>query len=423
MLVWHDGWTGGLWVRLEERKVAVRDLLIGMYVCRLERDWEDTPFPLQGVMVRSQADIDALAEYSVHVYIDIEMGIAPHDERGGGGQHRRSDDRPEIEKLQNKMSYHDTATFDDELPRAREAQALAVEFASKILDDVREGRPICADDVRSAVEPMVNSILRNMDAFMWIESLRKRDAYDYSHALNCSALAAMLGRHVGFPEDILTDLAIGGLLLDVGKLRIDGVLLAKAGPLSRDEIVQVRRHVEHGLRIMDEGGALPPHVHDMIRSHHERNDGDGYPDRLAGNQIPLFGRIAAIVDAYDAMTSDRSYRKAMGKHAALQELYRMRDKAYAAEIVEQFMQCLSVYPTGSLVELGDGRVALVIAQNPARRLRPRVMVLTGPDKQLESEFHIIDLMHQAEGAEGAGVLIATALEPGAYGLDPTELYL
>ena len=115
------------------------------------------------------------------------------------------------------------------MPRAREAQQRAAEFTSKILDDVRDGRPISADDVRSAVEPMVHSILRNMDAFMWIESLRKRDAYDYNHALNCSALAAAFGRHVGFPEDILTDLASGGLLLDVGKLRVDEAAACESG--------------------------------------------------------------------------------------------------------------------------------------------------------------------------------------------------
>ena len=175
---------------------------------------------------------------------------------------------------------------------------------------------------------------------------------------------------------------------------------------------------------MDEGDALPPHVHDMIRSHHERDDGHGYPDRLAGNQIPLLGRIAAVVDAYDAMTSDRSYRKALGKHAALQELYRMRDKAYAAEIVEQFMQCLSVYPTGSLVELDDGRVALVIG---AECRAPAASAGHGADHAGQAARNGIP--HARPDAPvrrrrgRADVLIANTLEPGAYGLDPTELYL
>ncbi|MEP6632873.1 MAG: HD-GYP domain-containing protein [Luteimonas sp.] len=410
-------------MKLEERKIAVGDLIVGMYVCRLDRDWMGTPFPLQGHAIQSPDDIAELAQYAKYVYIDIEMGLGPADEsRLIFDAPRSSKSTLPVEALQNSVVYVDTALFDDELPKAREAQGRAAEFAGKILEDVREGRSIEADDVRRAVEPMVRSIVRNNDAFFWIESLRKRRAYDYSHALNCSALAAAFGRHIGFPEDVLTDLASGGLLLDVGKLRVAGALFARNGPLDSEETAQVQRHVEFGLEVVAEGDALPQNVYDMIRSHHERFDGSGYPDRLAGNQIPLLGRIAAVIDSYDAMTSDRGYRQAISKHAALQELYRGRDRLFAAEIVEQFMQCLSVYPTGSLVELSNGQVAMIMAQNPARRLQPRVMLLTTPDKQLAPQFVSLDLMAQVKGDKTA-LRIANTLETGAYGLDPAELYL
>ncbi|MBC7988198.1 MAG: HD-GYP domain-containing protein [Luteimonas sp.] len=409
-------------LKVEERRVAVGDLLVGMYVCRLDRDWAATPFPLQGVAIRSADDIAALAEYARYVFIDIEMGLGPPDKPLATLAPSQPRTEADIRKLPGRIVYHDTAAFDDELPRAREAQGKAAEFAGRILDDVRKGREIPADDVRRAVEPLVCSILRNNDAFFWIESLRKRDAYDYSHALNCSALAAAFGRHVGFPEDVLGDLASGGLLLDVGKLRIDGGLFARSGPLTDDETVQVRRHVELGLQAVDSSDPLPLHVQDMMRTHHEREDGSGYPNGLTGGQIPLLGRIAAVIDSYDAMTSHRSHRKAVGKHVALQELYRARGTLYSAEIVEQFMQCLSVYPTGSLVELSNGQVAVVMAQNAARRLWPRVMLLTTPDKRLAEQFLALDLMAQP-GDKAGHLRIANTLEVGAYGLDPAELYL
>lgn len=409
-------------MKLEERKVAVGDLMIGMYVCRLDRDWADTPFPLQGLLIRSRDDIDAIAQYAEFVYIDIELGLGPRDARVGVLPRARQHDGIPITDLQRLVSYDNTALFDDELPRAREAHGKAAEFAGKILDDVREGRPISADDVRHTVEPMVQSILRNADAFFWLESLRKRGTYDYNHALNCSALSAAFGRHIGFPEEILTDLASGGLLMDIGKLRVSEEIIGRKGPLAASEVTEVRRHVELGMQILDEGSALPSHARDMLRAHHERYDGSGYPDGLAGAQIPLLGRIAAVIDSFDAMTSDRSYRKGISKHAGLQELYRARDTLYAAEIVEQFMQCLSVYPTGSLVELNNGQVALVMAQNPARRLSPRVMLLTSPDKQLESYFRPLDLTSSPQDGS-APLRIVQTLEPGAYGLDPAELYL
>lgn len=433
------GWagTGGAGaLRLEERKIAVRDLKVGMYVCRLDRDWAGTPFALQGLPIDSQDEIDALGRYCEHVYIDIELGLAPPDapllgllprDRQHGHRDQRMvreeyDDRS-VRKLQNKITYGNTIAFDEELPRAKEVQYKVAEFASRILDDVREGRSISVDDVHVAIKPMVDSVLRNMDAFMWIESLRKNDGYDYSHALNCSALAAAFGRHLGFPEDVLLDLASGGLLLDVGKLRVPAALLACTGPLDADEMVQVRRHVEHGLSVLAGGGGLPASISDMIRTHHERIDGHGYPAGLAEDQIPLLGKIAAVIDAYDAMTSKRVYRNAISRHDALQELYRNRNKLYAAEIVEQFMQCLGVYPTGSLVELSNGCAAIVMAQNPARRLFPRVMVLTSPDKQLETHFVALDLMRLSEQDKAKGIRIVQTLEPGAHGLDPTELYL
>lgn len=409
-------------MRLEERKVAVADLRVGMYVCRLDCEWVDMPYPLQGLMVAGADDIAGLAAYCQHVYVDIELGLAPDDTRQRlPSQPRRSYTAEETETLVNSVAWVDTAEFDDELPRARDAQLRAGEFAARVLDDVRAGRAIATEDVRQAVEPMVRSVLRNMDAFMWLESLRKRDNYDYQHAINCSALAAAFGRHVGFPEDVLIDLATGGLLLDIGKLRIDGELFARNGALTREETATVERHVELGLALIDASDPLPPHVEQMIRTHHERADGTGYPQRMEAEDIPLLGRIAAVIDSYDAMTSERSHAPARSRHDALQELYRERNSRYASEVVEQFMQCLSVYPTGSLVELSDGRVAVVMAQNAARRLRPRVMVLTDTGKTLAAQFVSLDLMTQPDGR--AGVSIAAALQTGAYGLDPTELYL
>ncbi|MDH5824444.1 HD-GYP domain-containing protein [Luteimonas sp. RD2P54] len=407
-------------MKVEECRVAVADLTEGMYVCRLDRQWEGTPFPLQGVAIRSQADIDALARHCSWVYVDVLLGVAPAA-RAVGGAPGRAYAAHEIEALQHSRVYPELASFDAELPQARDAQAQAARLAGRILDDVREGRRISPEDVRGAVEPMVRSMVRNVDAFLWIDRLRTRGAYEYGHALNCSALAAAFGRHVGFPEPLLVDMASGALLLDIGKLQVAPELLARPGPLDAAEMGAVRAHVERALEVLDDSAAVPAHVREMIRTHHERIDGSGYPGGLEGERIPLLGRIAAVIDSYDAMTSDRPHRKAAGQHVALQELYRGRDRLYSAEVVEQFMQCMSVYPVGSLVELSSGEVAIVMAQNAARRLMPRVMLLTAPDKQPLRDFGTLDLMMQ--GDRDVAVRIAAPLPPGAYGLDPVELFL
>lgn len=409
-------------LEIEERKVGIDELLVGMYVCRLDRPWVGTPFGLQGFEVRTPEQIRTLGELCSFVYIDVvksvESAVATIDRKTAAPK-----PRPQIWPVR-RIHYNDTVTLSEEVPQARAAQENAEQLAAKILDDVRAGRKLSSQDISDAVVPIVKSVLRSADAFFWINSLRKKDAYAYSHAINCSALAAAFGRHMGFPEDALIDLATGGLLLDVGKAELPDELLANPGTLTDAQFREVRQHVDHSLRILGETGIRSDRVQQMVRTHHERYDGSGYPARLSEAQIPLFGRMAAVIDSFDAMTSDRIHSKALSRHAVLQQLYGWSDKHYQREIVEQLTQCLGVYPTGSLVELNTGEVAIVMAQNRARSLRPRVMVLTGADKTVDTNFRSIDLMAQAEYEDKEKlVYIVRTLEPGSYGLDPTELYL
>lgn len=410
---------------IEERRIGVDGLRLGMWVCRLDRPWVETPFPLQGFLLSSPEQIRQLAGYCAHVWIDELRTVDVSPERRPPASRRpASAAAPAPLGPEAPIRYADRSSLDEEVPRARAAQQRAEVLAGRILDDVRAGRKLSAREVADAVDPIVQSVLRNADAFFWIDSLQKRDAYAYSHAINCSALAAAFGRHMGFPEDALIDLASGGLLLDVGKARLPEALLSHPGPLDEAQMRQVRKHVDYSLHILEETGLDNERVHGMVRTHHERHDGSGYPNGLSTTQIPLFGRMAAAIDSFDAMTSDRAYSSALSRHAVLQQLYRWSDTLFQREIVEQLTQCLGVYPTGSLVELNTGEVAIVMAQNQARHLRPRVLLLTGSDKQLDSRFRQLDLMAQADSGDlDTLTYIARTLEPGAYGLDPTELYL
>lgn len=408
-------------LEIEERQVGIHELRLGMYVCRLDRPWEGSPFGLQGFSIRSPDQIRALYDLCSYVYIDMLRSTDLRDPPKGTLPPPPT--RPPIWPTR-RIHYDDRVTIDDEVPHARRAHEQAEQLASKILDDVRAGRKLNAQDVHGAVQPIVQSVLRCADAFFWINSLRKKDAYAYSHAINCSALAAAFGRHMGFPEDVLVDLATGGMLLDVGKAELPEDLLTHPGTLDDGQMQEVRRHVEHGLRIVRETGITSERVYQMVRTHHECYDGSGYPQHLREGAIPLVGRMAAVIDSFDAMTSDRVHCKALSRHNVLQELYRWSDKRYQREIVEQLTQCLGVYPTGSLVELSTGEVALVMMQNRARSLRPRVIVLTDADKQLDTRFRTVDLMAQPEDVDANLIVhIVRTLDPGAYGLDPTELYL
>ena len=410
---------------IEEREIRVASLRPGMYVSRLDRDWIGTPFLLQGFLVQTQEDIDLLGQYCRHVFVDIvksenfvRLSLQRLERPGQGGY-----DVPDLKDIANSRPRAVLHKVEDELPRAREAVQEARKATTEIMAGLRAGNKLSETEVDQVVTPLVESVVRNPDAYFWLESLRQHDSYTYSHAMNCCVLMAAFGRHLGLADEVLHDLAKGGLLLDIGKTVVSEELLESAQALTEGEHGLVRNHVEHGLRLYDESGADNARVREIIQTHHEREDGSGYPSALTGESIPLFGRLAGIVDSYDAMTSTRPYRPSVSKYEALQRMYRQRGQLFQGDLLEQFVQCLGVYPVGTLVELSTGEVAVVMAQNPVRRLFPRVMLLTDVGKKLRKGFESLDLRDTLAGKASAQISIRRCLQAGTYGLDPRELYL
>jgi HD-GYP domain-containing protein (c-di-GMP phosphodiesterase class II) len=399
---------------IEEQRMDVNDLRLGMYVCRLDRPWEETAYPLQGVELATTDDLTGIRAICRYVYIDLrrQVVIAP----------RATLTRTSLSgmRFKNTIHYSDTIAVEEEAPRAHAALDTASAMVDRIYEDIVNGRELSVERVEQAVRPLVASVLRSADAFFLIEGLRRHDNYSYSHAISCSALAAAFGRHMGFAEETILSLAAGGLLMDVGKTRVPETLLRYPGSLSSSEVDVVRSHVASGLAIVSESDITDLDVLDILRTHHERHDGSGYPEGLAGNMIPITGRMLGIIDTYDAMISARPYRPAISRHHALRQIYAARNTLFQAEMIERFQACLGVYPTGSLVELSTGEVAVVMAQNQVRRLRPKVVVLSKPNKQPLSDFRHVDLMAQRAGDP---VDIVRSLVVGDYGIDSAKLFL
>ena len=399
---------------IEERRIDVAELQLGMFVCRLDRPWEETPFPLQGITLDRLEDIETLQRLCREVYIDARQRV-PRD-----APKLLSNTDLSRYRFSSNTRYANLTAVEDEIPRARDAFEMASRIVDGLFEDITSGRELSVEHVEQAVRSLVNTVLRSADAFFLIEGLRRSDSYSYSHAISCSALAAAFGRHMGFDEETIFSLAAGGLLMDVGKTRLPEELLQYQGSLAPSEVDVIRSHVDQGLDILAESGITDLDVMDVVRTHHERHDGSGYPEGLAGHVIPITGRMLGIIDTYDAMSSARPYRAAISRHQALQQIYASRNRLFQAEMVEQFQVCLGVYPTGSLVELSTGEVAIVMAQNQVRRLRPRVAILSTSNKQPLNDFRPVDLMHLGDKD---AVDIARSLAPGDYGIDASRFFL
>ncbi len=402
-------------------KLPADKLITGMYVAKLDRPWVETPFLFQGFLVKDDNDIRKVRECCEYVFIDVERGKAPAPE--AGGTQRPAVNLPPAPIPKPAVHYEVETEVEEELANAQQAQSALSDAVGNLLDDVRVGKPPDIANVKRTVGQVEQSIIRNPDAFMWLRRLKTRDSYTYSHCLDSSVLAIAFGRQMGLPRPQIHDLGVGALMFDVGKMKLPPELLAKPEALTEEEFDRVKQHVEFSVEIMKDIPDMTQSSISLAATHHERFDGSGYPAGLKGGEIPLLGRMAAIVDCFDAITRERPYAAAMSPHQAIRHLYEFRNTRYQEELIEQFIQTLGIYPTGTLVELSNGEVGMVIGQNRVRRLRPKVIVLLGADKAPLGHTPIRDLMEDTVADDGQDLNIVKTLEAGAYGIQPDEFYL
>ncbi|MBT8084049.1 MAG: DUF3391 domain-containing protein [Woeseia sp.] len=430
---------------MDKVTISIEHLKLGMYVSQLDKPWVETPFLFQGFTV---ADVDDLAELKKHckaVIVDIEQSNLDADQvsklirisqkeaitiesrETNGAVLLSKSTVKEVKEPDYKRTgqyYVNTEQLGQELARAKDIEKNATKAVADVLDGVRNGETLSVPRLEEVVDPLVDSVLRNPDAMSWLMRIRETNEYIYQHSIGASVWAVVFGRHLGFDKETLNAIGLGGMLLDVGKTKLPADLLIKPGRLTKEEAIQMKKHVELGLDVLKESGNNDPRIEIMLATHHERFDGRGYPNGLMDTNIPVLGRLAGIVDSYDAMVSSRPYAKSRSTFSAMRELQSLSGKSFQKEMIDQFVQAVGMFPTGSLVELNTGEVAIVTAQNNYQRLRPEIMVVLDAEKQLCEDFQSIDLRMNNESDLGRGEMyIDRGLEPGTYGIDPAEYFL
>jgi HD-GYP domain-containing protein (c-di-GMP phosphodiesterase class II) len=399
---------------VERKQVPVGQLEFGMYVAELDRPWTDTPFMFQGFHLRTEQQLAALKKFCKHVFVDVERTEKPEPPRPPAAQFR----------IKGSTAYPEKVAVEVEFRQATTDYARTLTSVGELLKPVaRQGGVLDARDVKESVSRLTDSVVRNPDAMLLVTRLREKSAAAHARALQVSIYLLVFARFLELSREELELLGLLGLLQDVGKTRLPAELVEKKGALTPEETELAKRHVDYSAEILAATPGLPPKLPELALLHHERQDGTGYPRGLKGEEIGLYGSMAAIADTFDALTAVRPYAEPLSPSSALSYLYKERGTAFHADLVEQFIQCVGVFPVGSVVELNSGEIGIVITQNLVRRLKPRVMVVLDAQGNPMRPHKILDLDRDPKVTPDEPYRIKRTMEQSRVQVDPREMFL
>ena len=416
-------------------QVPVSQLAIGMFVAELDRPWLETPFLLQGFAIRHPAEIRKLSEFCDFVYIEKEgrnwggkntpfMSAPARKAKSRSGidsttrstssSYNKRDPNSLVNTLKTRSAHKTTVAPEQEHQAARELYAEATGSVTSILDQVRLKNMVDTRKARSTVRLCVDSILRNPAALGWMSKIKHMNKYTAEHCLNVCILAIAFGRHLRLPEVELEKLGLCGLLHDVGKVKIADEILNKPGKLTPQEFEVMKSHTTVGRDLLRQSEDVEEFAIDVAFSHHEQMDGKGYPRRVRAHELTEYSRIIAIVDAFDAMTSDRCYSEAKSTLDALKEIYRCRGSQFDPELALEFISVIGPYPAGTIVELHNGLLGIVLHSKQNKRHLPMVQIIRDHEEVVEP--YNVDLLETETGELGASYLVRRVLKNGERGI-------
>lgn len=358
------------------KRISVQQLTLGMHIDGFCAPWMDHPFWRKHFVLSDPHDIKRILASSVQeVWIDTRKGL---DVPAGVKPLAQTTSAEAIaqEILQTEAPKRDItpSTAAVEYARASRICVKSKQAVMAMFDAARSGEPVDTELASYLVQEISDSVLRNPDALISLARLKTADNYTYMHSVAVCALMVSLALQLQLDEEQTKIAGMGGLLHDLGKAQTPPEVLNKPAKLTDAEFDVIKAHPMHGYQMLVNGPPLDAMVLDIVLHHHEKTDGTGYPHGLKGDEISLFARMGAICDVYDAITSDRPYKKGWDPAEAMRKMAGWTSGHLDAQMFQGFVKSVGIYPTGSLVRLSSGRIGIVTTQNPRALLKPVVKV-------------------------------------------------
>ncbi|BBF87208.1 hypothetical protein DLM_3622 [Aquitalea magnusonii] len=398
------------------KKINIDQLRLGMYIADLDCGWMSHPFWLTRFRVEREEQISQLRDAGIMAfYIDTRKGIDVSDAQLKS-EVDQSIDNALLDLLVEKPGQVVTAELGTELPRAKAILDRAHETIHHILLDAKLGKKLNLGPVRDVAQELADSVRRNADALNILARIKEKDSYIFHHSISVGVLLMILQHDSGLSSEEVMDAGIGGMLHDIGKIYVDSQILNKPGKLSHIEFEAMRKHVGYGVSVLKQYPELSSDVILPALEHHERYDGTGYPFGKKGEQISSLGQKAAIIDVYDALTSDRCYHRGMTPPMAIRKIFEWSKHHFNPQQVKDFVKSIGIYPVGTLVSLESGKLAVVVEHNYDDLTSPKVLAFFNMQNKLHIKPQLIDLARHF--GFGGGDRVLRYEDERKWGLDP-----
>ncbi|MBF0527512.1 MAG: HD-GYP domain-containing protein [Deltaproteobacteria bacterium] len=413
------------------KTINVQQLKVGMYVEDLGMSWLNHPFLKTRRLIKSDQEIKKIKQYGLlSIKIDTTKGGDVDPAGDGRAQPQTmilSPDEPQAETIEPEeltnetlSALADTVSVQDEMAQVTRVYTEFLNRTRIFLSQVQIEKPINLEEVASDLDELIQSVFRNRYALSALIKLKTFDEYTYTHSVNVCVLALTLGRFLDFPVPMLRAVGIGALFHDLGKMAIPEKIINKPGPLTMEEFGEIRKHPYLSAKLLKNADHVSRETIECALFHHERYGGQGYPQGIKANEIPLSAQVISLADVYDAMTSDRIYRKKISSHETLRIMYAGRAVQFDPILVSNLVKCLGVYPIGSLVKLNTGEMGLVMDIDSHDLMNPKIILINDSDQSDAHSPQVLDLANQSGAKSKNARRIVGVDAPEKWNIDPAK---